>query len=177
VSVLITLSVVMGGYLIAHSIHISGPLTMVAAGLIIGNYGKKVAMSDITKDYLTKFWELIDEIMNAVLFLFIGFELLLIPDFELYWIISTVTILIVLAARFASIWIPSLIVPFKPKLTKGSLVVLVWGGLRGGVSIALVLSIGSSVYKELLLEMTYFVVVFSIVVQGLTVGKLASKIT
>lgn len=176
VSVLITLSVVMGGYLIAHSIHISSPLTMVAAGLIIGNYGKKVAMSDITKDYLTKFWELIDEILNAVLFLFIGFELLLIPDFETYWIISLAAIFIVLFARFISIWIPSLIVPFKPKLSRGSLTMLVWGGLRGGVSIALVLSINSSGYKELLLEMTYFVVVFSIIVQGLSVGKVSNKV-
>jgi CPA1 family monovalent cation:H+ antiporter len=176
VSVLITLSVVMGGYLIASSIHISSPLTMVAAGLIIGNYGKKVAMSEITKDYLTKFWELIDEILNAVLFLFIGFELLLIKDFETYWIISLAAIFIVLFARFVSIWIPSLIVPFKPKLSRGSLTMLVWGGLRGGVSIALVLSINSIGYKELLLEMTYFVVVFSIIVQGLSVGKLSKKV-
>lgn len=176
VSVLITLSVVMGGYLIASSIHISSPLTMVAAGLIIGNYGKKVAMSDITKDYLTKFWELIDEILNAILFLFIGFELLLIPDFETYWIISLAAIIIVLFARFVSIWIPSLIVPFKPKLSRGSLTMLVWGGLRGGVSIALVLSINTTDYKELLLEMTYFVVVFSIIVQGLSVGKVSKKV-
>jgi len=176
VSVLITLSVVMGGYLIAHSIHISGPLTMVAAGLIIGNYGKKVAMSIITKDYLTKFWELLDEILNAILFLFIGFELLLIPDFETYWFISVIAIFVVLFARFVSIWIPMLIVPFKPKLSKGSLIMLVWGGLRGGVSIALVLSVTDPDYKELLLEMTYFVVVFSIVIQGLTVGKLSNKI-
>jgi len=176
VSVLITLSVVMGGYLIAHSIHISGPLTMVAAGLIIGNYGKREAMSVVTKDYLTKFWELLDEILNAILFLFIGFELLLIPDFETYWIISIVAIGVVLFARFVSIWVPMLIVPFKPKLSRGSLIVLVWGGLRGGVSIALVLSVTNPVYKEILLEMTYLVVVFSIVVQGLTVGKLSNKV-
>ncbi len=176
VSVLITLSVVMGGYLIAHSIHISGPLTMVSAGLIIGNYGKKMAMSDLTKDYLTKFWELLDEILNAILFLFIGFELLLIPDFEPYWLISVVSIFVVLFARFVSIWIPSLIVPFKSKLTKGTLIILVWGGLRGGVSIALVLSVPDEIYKGLLLEMTYFVVVFSIVVQGLTVSRLSGRV-
>ncbi|KAA5549560.1 cation:proton antiporter [Adhaeribacter rhizoryzae] len=176
VSVLITLSVVMGGYLIAHAIHISGPLTMVAAGLLIGNYGKKVAMSALTKDYLAKFWELIDEILNAILFLFIGFELLLIPDFETYWLISVATIAVVLFARFISIWIPSLIVPFKPKLSRGSLTMLVWGGLRGGVSIALVISIPKGAYNELLLEMTYFVVVFSIVVQGLTVSKVSNRV-
>lgn len=176
VSVLITLSVVMGGYLIAHSIHISGPLTMVAAGLIIGNYGKKAAMSTITKDYVAKFWELIDEILNAILFLFIGFELLLIPNLKNYWLISTCAIFVVLFARFISIWLPSLIVPFKPKLSRGSLTMLVWGGLRGGVSIALVISAGNSEYKDLLLEMTYFVVVFSIIVQGLTVGRVSGKI-
>lgn len=176
VSALITLAVVMGGYLIAHKMHISSPLTMVAAGLIIGNYGKKVAMSSITKDYLAKFWELIDEILNAILFLFIGFELLLIPDLQSYWGISLLAIIIVLFARFMSIWLPSLIVPFKPRLRRGSITILVWGGLRGGVSIALVLAIGDNAYKDLLLEMAYFVVVFSIVVQGLTIGKVSGKV-
>lgn len=176
VSVLITLSVVMGGYLIASYFHISGPLAMVAAGLLIGNYGKKTAMSDLTKEYLSKFWELIDEVLNAVLFLFIGLELLLIKNFDYYWEISIVTIFVVLFARFISIWIPSLIVPFKPKLSRGTLTMLVWGGLRGGVSIALVLSVNNPEYKELLLEMTYFVVVFSIFVQGLTVGKVSQKL-
>jgi CPA1 family monovalent cation:H+ antiporter len=175
VSALITLSVVMGGYLIAHSFHISGPMTMVAAGLIIGNYGKRVAMSPVTKDYLTKFWELIDEILNAILFLFIGFELLLIPDLQSYWIVSVVAIFVVLFARFISIWGPSLIVPFKPEFSRGTLTVLVWGGLRGGVSIALVLSVNSELYKDLLLEMTYFVVVFSILVQGLSIGRVSQR--
>jgi CPA1 family monovalent cation:H+ antiporter len=176
ISVLITLSVIMGGYLIARSIHISSPLTMVAAGLMIGNYGKRVAMSDLTKDYLTKFWELIDEILNAILFLFIGFELLLIPDLSAYWLISVAAIFIVLAARFISIVIPTKLVPFKPELTKGTITMLVWGALRGGVSIALVISLPVNVYKDVLLEMTYFVVVFSIVVQGLTVGEVSKRV-
>lgn len=176
VSVLITLSVVMGGYLIAHAMHISGPLTMVAAGLIIGNYGKKTAMSPVTQDYLNKFWELIDEILNSILFLFIGFELLLIPDIIEHWALGFVSVFIVLFARLLSIWIPSLIVPFRNKFTRGTLAVLVWGGLRGGVSIALVLSMDPGPSKELLLEMTYFVVVFSIICQGLTVGNLARKV-
>lgn len=176
ISVLITLAVVMGGYLIAHALHISGPLTMVAAGLIIGNYGKKIAMSTITKDYLTKFWELIDEVLNSILFLFIGFELLLIPNIRSYWVISIIAILIVLAARFFSIWIPYQVIKFKPRLDKGTVTILVWGGLRGGVSIALVLSVGAGVYKEILLEMTYFVVVFSILVQGLTIGKVSKRV-
>jgi CPA1 family monovalent cation:H+ antiporter len=176
VSVLITLSVVMGGYMIAHAFHISGPLAMVAAGLFIGNYGKKTAMSDVTKEYLSKFWELIDEILNAILFLFIGLELLIIKDFNEYWEISLFAIAMVLFARFISIWIPSLFVPFNPKLSRGTLKMLVWGGLRGGVSIALALSVSNPEYKELILEMTYFVVVFSIFVQGLTVGKVSQRV-
>ena len=175
VSVLITLSVVMGGYLVAHATHISGPLTMVAAGLITGNYGKKRAMSSETKDYLNKFWELIDEILNAILFLFIGFELLLIPDLTSHLVLGLFAIVIVLLARLLSIWIPYTIVPFRNKFLKGALTVMVWGGLRGGVSIALVLSVDNGEHKNLLLEITYFVVVFSIVVQGLTVGKVAKK--
>jgi len=175
VSVLITLSVVMGGYLIAHAMHISGPLTMVAAGIIIGNYGKRTAMSEETKDYLNKFWELVDEIMNAVLFLFIGFELLLIPNILDYWVVGVVSIIVVLAARFISIWIPTFMIRFRQKFSPGTIKVLVWGGLRGGVSIALALSSGDSEYRSLLIAITYFVVVFSIVVQGLTVGKVAGR--
>ncbi|MFS0488749.1 cation:proton antiporter [Leadbetterella byssophila] len=175
VSVLITLSVVMGGYLIAHAMHISGPLTMVTAGLIIGNYGKRTAMSDETKDYLNKFWELIDEIMNAVLFLFIGFELLLIPNILEYWKGGLIAIIVVLFARFLSIWVPTLFIRFKQKFSKGTIKILVWGGLRGGVSIALALSAQDNEYRPLLIAITYFVVVFSILVQGLTVGKVADK--
>jgi CPA1 family monovalent cation:H+ antiporter len=176
VSVLITLSVVMGGYLIAHAMHISGPLTMVAAGIIIGNYGKRTAMSDETKDYLNKFWELIDEILNAILFLFIGFELLLIPRILDYWWVGTLAIAVVLIARLLSIWIPTLMVRFKRKFDSATIKILVWGGLRGGVSIALALSIGESEHRPLIIAITYFVVVFSIIVQGLTIGKLANKL-
>lgn len=175
VSVLITLSVVMGGYLIAHAMHISGPLTMVAAGIIIGNYGKRTAMSEETKDYLNKFWELIDEIMNAVLFLFIGFELLLIPNILDFWAVGLLSILVVLVARFFSIWVPTLFIRFKQQFSRGTIKILVWGGLRGGVSIALALSAPESEYRSTLIAITYFVVVFSIVVQGLTVGKVAQK--
>lgn len=175
-SALITLSVVMGGYLIAHALHFSSPLTMVAAGLIIGNFGKKVAMSKTTQEYLSKFWELIDEILNSVLFLFIGFELLMIEDIKSYWILSLIAIGVVLLARTLSIVIPSSLLPIKSKFTKGSLTLMVWGGLRGGVSIALVLMVSNNHYREILLELTYFVVIFSILVQGLTVGKVAKKL-
>lgn len=176
VTVLITLSVVMGGYLIAHALHISGPLTMVAAGIVIGNYGKKTAMSTTTKDYLNKFWELIDEIMNAILFLFIGFELLLIPHINQYWLMGVVAILVVLLARFISIWIPVKLIPFRNKFSSGTIKILVWGGLRGGVSIALALSVDNGPYKQVILAITYFVVVFSIIVQGLSIGKVANRV-
>lgn len=176
VTVLITLSVVMGGYLIAHAIHISGPLTMVAAGIVIGNYGKRTAMSPTTKDYVNKFWELIDEIMNAILFLFIGFELLLIPDLNKYWFMGSVAILVVLLARFISIWLPVKLIPFRNKFSNGTIKILVWGGLRGGVSIALALSIDNGPYKQAILAITYFVVVFSIIVQGLSIGKVANRV-
>ena len=176
VSVLITLSVVMGGYLIAHAMHISGPLTMVAAGIVIGNYGKRTAMSATTKDYLNKFWELIDEILNAILFLFIGFELLIIKNITSFWQIGLACIAIVLFARFISIYIPVVLIPFKNKFSNGTIKVLVWGGLRGGVSIALVLSMDEGPYKPVLVAVTYLVVLFSIIVQGLTVGKVASRV-
>ena len=176
VSALITLSIVMGGFLVAKELHVSSPLAIVIAGLIIGNYGKKVAMSSSTRDYLTKFWELIDEVMNAILFLFIGFELLLIDDLIDQILLGVVTIFIVLLSRALSIVIPARTLLRKNTFSKGSLIVLVWGGIRGGVSIALVLSMPNSEWKELLLEITYIVVLFSIVVQGLTVGSVAKRV-
>lgn len=175
VSVLITLSVVMGGYLLASALHLSSPLTMVMAGLFIGNKGRSTDTSSVTRDYVTKFWELLDEILNAILFLFIGFELLLISDLLEHWVLGVISILIVLFARFFSIWFPAFVLPFMESFNRGTVRMLVWGGLRGGVSIALVLSMANGDYKNVLLEITYFVVIFSIVVQGLTVGRLARK--
>jgi CPA1 family monovalent cation:H+ antiporter len=177
VHVLITLDIVMGGHLVAEAMHMSGPLAMVAAGLMIGNYGKNLGNITATEqDYLDKFWELIDEILNALLFLIIGFELLLIPDLRQYIWIGGITIAVVLFARFISIYIPVRIIPFRKRFGRQSIIILVWGGLRGGVSIALALSIDDDLNKNLLLAITYFVVLFSIIVQGLTVGKLTGKI-
>jgi CPA1 family monovalent cation:H+ antiporter len=172
ISVLVTLSVVMGGYLIARQMHISGPLTMVAAGLFMGNFNVKFKMKSITQDYLIKFWELIDEILNAVLFLFIGFELLVIKDLNHFMIPGLVAIVVVLVARLVSIYGPTKFMKrtFSPQTVK----VLVWGGIRGGVSIALALSIPKNEYSTIVLSITYCVVVFSIIVQGLTIGKLAN---
>lgn len=170
--VLITLSIVMGGYLLAKKLHVSPPIAMVVAGIFIGNYARTYVMSDITKDYVDKFWELLDEIMNAILFMLIGFELLIIENLNDYWVAGIIAILVVLFARFISIWAPSRIVPLIDRLDKKSTTILVWGGLRGGVSVALAMSIDSDLNKELILSVTYFVVVFSIIVQGLTIGKL-----
>ncbi|WP_129751754.1 cation:proton antiporter [Flavobacterium beibuense] len=176
VSVLITLAVVMGGYLIASALHISGPLTMVFAGLIIGNFKKTSVMSPTTKDYLDKFWELNDEILNAVLFLFIGFNLLMVTDINNYWLPGLACVIVVLLARYVSIWLPTLIIPFKKKFNSNTIKILVWGGLRGGVSIALALSIDDVPYKNDIIAITYFVVVFSILVQGLSIAKIAGKL-
>jgi CPA1 family monovalent cation:H+ antiporter len=176
VHVLITLAIVMGGHLAAQALHMSGPLAMVAAGLVVGNYGKNPgAVSDTERDYIDKFWELIDEILNAILFLIIGFELLLIPDMKQYGWAGMVAIIVVLSARFISIYIPVKLIPFKTRFGKKSITILVWGGLRGGVSIALALSIDQDLNKDLLLAITYFVVLFSIIVQGLTVSKLTAR--
>lgn len=174
ISVLVTLSVVMGGYLIARQMHISGPLTMVAAGLFMGNFNVKFNMKSVTQDYLIKFWELIDEILNAVLFLFIGFELLMIKDLKHYMIPGLVAIIVVLLARFVSIWGPTKFMSFKTRFSPQTVKVLVWGGIRGGVSIALAMSIPKSEYSSVILSITYCVVVFSIIVQGLTIAKVAN---
>lgn len=174
ISVLVTLSVVMGGYLIARQMHISGPLTMVAAGLFMGNFNVKFKMKSVTQDYLIKFWELIDEILNAVLFLFIGFELLMIKDLRHFMIPGLVAIVVVLLARFISIWGPTKFMSFKTRFSPQTMKVLVWGGIRGGVSIALAMSIPKSEYSTVILSITYCVVVFSIIVQGLTIAKVAN---
>ena len=174
ISVLVTLSVVMGGYLIAHELHISAPLAMVAAGLFMGNFNMRFKMKSETQDYLIKFWELIDEIMNAVLFLFIGFELLLIKDLNEYLVAGGICIMIVLLARWVAIFIPTKFMAFKYRFSPQTVKVLVWGGIRGGVSIALALSIPVNEYSQIIISITYCVVVFSIIVQGLTIAKVAN---
>nr|WP_228728566.1 sodium:proton antiporter [Chryseobacterium endalhagicum] len=174
ISVLVTLSVVMGGYLIARQMHISGPLTMVAAGLFMGNFNVRFKMKSVTQDYLIKFWELIDEILNAVLFLFIGFELLMIKDLKHFMVPGLLAIAVVLIARLVSIWVPTRFMSMRTRFSPQTVKVLVWGGIRGGVSIALAMSIPKSEYSEIILSITYCVVVFSIIVQGLTIAKVAN---
>ena len=177
VSVLITLAVVMGGFLIAKASHVSSPLAMVIAGLFVGNVGKKASSAE-NKDYLEKFWAIVDEIMNAILFLFIGFEMLLIDNLDGQFLLGGVAILVCLAGRALAIYIPARTILRKATTySRGSLITMVWGGVRGGVSIALVLSIPADKVgiKETLLQITYIVVLFSILVQGLTIGKVATK--
>lgn len=173
ISVLVTLAVVMGGYLVARQLHISGPLTMVAAGLFMGNFDVKFKMKSVTQDYLIKFWELIDEIMNAVLFLFIGFQLLMIKDLSDFLVPGLLAVFVVLAGRLISIWAPSRFMSFRLRFSPQTIKILFWGGIRGGVSIALALSIPKGEYSNAILSITYCVVVFSIIVQGLTIAKVA----
>lgn len=176
VTVIITVAIVMGGYMVTQFLHISGPLTMAAAGLVIGNYGKRTAMSATDKDYLDKFWEMIDEILNSILFLIIGLELLLIPNIQQYWIIGSLSIIIVLFSRYLSIWIPVGLIPNLGRFDGKTMAVLVWGGLRGGVSVALALTIDPHLNQNLFVAVTYYIVVFSIVVQGLSMGKVIALI-
>ncbi len=176
VEILITLAMVMGGYSLAHHLHISGPLSMVVAGLLVGNQGKKHAMSAVTEEYVDKFWELIDEILNALLFVIIGLELLVIKFTSSFVLIGLVAIFIVLGTRYVSIFLPAQIVRLKEKVENRTIVLLAWGGLRGGISIALALSLKPETGKDLWVALTYFVVAFSILVQGLTVGRLAKRL-
>ena len=175
VEVLITLAVVMGGYTLAHLLHVSGPLAMVVAGLITGNLGKSYGMSDTTGDYIDKFWELIDEILNAILFVLIGFELLVIQTNSTVLLVALILILVTLITRYISVLIPSIYIRLKEKMSSKTLLILTWGGLRGGISIALALSIPNDLNKDIWVTITYVIVCFSILVQGMTIGKLANK--
>ncbi|MEP6763700.1 MAG: sodium:proton antiporter [Gemmatimonadaceae bacterium] len=177
VEVLITLAVVMGGYSLAHWIHVSGPVAMAVAGLIIGNHGMAFAMSDVTRDYLVKFWVVIDEILNAVLFLLIGLEVIAIAPSGRILVIGALCVLLVLIARFVSVVVP--LAAMRPFFSLGSLgtPTLVWGGLRGGISIALALALPESAVRTTILSATYAVVMFAVIVQGGTVGLLIKRLT
>ncbi|GAB5347919.1 cation:proton antiporter [Alteriqipengyuania sp. 357] len=174
--VLITLAVVMGGYALCSQLHISGPLAMAVAGLLIGNHGANLAMSDVTLDYVNKFWELVDELLNSVLFLLIGLELIaLIPGWtEL--IFGLAAIPITLAARAIAVGGATKAIPAARLSTPGSGRVLWWGGLRGGISIALALSLPSGETRDLLLAATFAAVLFSVLVQRATLGRLIDSL-
>jgi CPA1 family monovalent cation:H+ antiporter len=172
VEIMITLALVTGGFALADALHFSGPIAIVVAGLLIGNHGRMLAMSDEVRDHLDKFWELVDEILNAVLFVLIGLEVLILTFSRAYLLAGIILIPLLLAVRFVSVGIPVLILKrfrtFSPHVIK----ILTWGGLRGGISVALALSLPAGKNREVILAVTYAIVVFSIIAQGLTIGKL-----
>lgn len=174
--ILITLSVVTGGYSLADNFHASGPLAMVVAGLLIGNKGKEKAMSDLTAEYVDKFWELIDEICNTVLFVLMGLEIFLVPfDFN-YITIGLILIFVSLLARYVSLLPAFFLFNRKEENKRLNLAVLTWGGLRGGISIALALTLSNKVEgSSLFIVSTYCVVLFSILIQGLSIKKLLAR--
>jgi len=172
--VLLSLAFVMAGYSIANYFHLSGPLAMVVMGLLVGNYKSEASMSDKTHEYMLKFWELVELVLNGILFTVVAM-LLAVIDFSTKMIaVGVISIVILLIARIIIVFLPKLLFPKLIDFTNKEAKIIVWGGLRGGLSIALVLSLPESDIKNLLLVTTYICVVFSILVQGLTVGKLAS---
>jgi len=176
VEVLITLALVTGGYSLAGHLHVSGPIAIVVTGLLIGNHGRLMAMSEITCAHLDTFWELVDEILNAVLFVLIGLEILVLPLSGPALLAGIAAIPLVLASRLVSVGVPVLLLrpflEFSPRVVR----ILTWGGLRGGISVALALSLPEGPARDLFLPVTYTVVVFSVVVQGLTIGRLVKKV-
>jgi monovalent cation:H+ antiporter, CPA1 family len=173
--ILLTLAFVMAGFTFCNYIHVSGALAMVVMGLIVGNFRQDIAMSDITQQYVHKFWELVDVVLNAILFILIAFVLIVI-DFEMTYIwIGLISIFIVLLSRICIVYLPHLVFPKLLKLTNKDAKIISWGGLRGGLSLALVLSLPDSKTKNILLIATYFCVLFSIIIQGLTIEKLAKS--
>ena len=174
VELLITLATVMGGYALAQNLHVSGPVAMAAAGLLIGNRGVAFAMSDTTRDHIIKFWGLVDEVLNAVLFLLIGLEGIALIGQPSLLLVGAAAVPLVLIARALSVGGPLLFWP-KSLPLKSTAPVLVWGGLRGGISIALALSLPAGEFKDLLVTATYVVVLFSVLVQGATIGRVIQR--
>jgi len=178
IEVIITLATVMVGTVIAQKLHLSAPLAMVTAGLMVGNDTlRDSSMSEITETYVDKFWELIDILLNTILFVLIGMEILVLA-FELNYVLAGLfSVPIILICRFLSLLLP--INFFKEKLdfVPRTNLIMTWGGLRGGISIALALGLTQDMHRDLFLVITYVVVVFSIIVQGLTVGKLIKKLS
>ena len=172
---ILTLGLVMGGYDLAHTLHTSGPLAIVAAGLLIGNHGRAFAMSETTRKNLDTFWELIDEILNAILFILIGIEVLVLEINFHYFLAGLVIIPLVLLVRLISVGVPFGLFGQEIPFRKNAVKTLTWGGLRGGIAVALALSIPQGPQRGIIVFITYMVVIFSIVVQGLTIKKFLKK--
>jgi CPA1 family monovalent cation:H+ antiporter len=175
VEVMLTLALVMGSYSLAWALHVSGPIAVVVAGILIGNRGRALAMSEEVADYLEKFWELLDEILNALLFMLIGVEVLVVSFSGRGLLAGVIVIFIVLLARFVSVLVPIKIIGLRSQFPPGVVRILTWAGLRGGISVALALSLPPSPAKNIILTSTYMVVLFSILVQGMTVKKVLKK--
>ena len=174
--VLITLGLAFGGYELAVYLHVSAPIMAVCAGLLIGDIGAKHGMSEETRLYVDAFWKLIDEILNAVLFLLIGFEVFAVA-FEMDYLVTAVfSIALALLARLVAVAVPVMLLsPFRA-FSRGVIPIMTWGGLKGGISVALARSLPEGEWKPMILTATYVIVIFSIVVQGLTVTRLANRV-
>lgn len=176
VEVLLTLALAMGGYALADFLHLSAPLEAVAAGIVVGGRARVIAMSPSTRDHVDDFWELVDDILNVILFLLLGLELLVMPWNPHYVYAGLLAVPVVLAARWLSVVTSLLLVRFFHKPAAGAITVLTWGGLRGGLAVALALALAGSTGHDRVLAITYIVVIFSIVVQGLTMDRLLRRL-
>jgi len=174
VEILITLALVMGSFGLADLLHTSGPIAVVVAGLLIGNQGRQWAMSETTREHLDNFWELLDELLNAVLFVLIGLEVLVMSFQRPYLIAGLVAIPLVLSARWVSIVLQVKLFSLVREFSERTITILTWGGLRGGISVALALSLPFGETRDAVVTVTYAVVVFSILVQGLTINRVIS---
>ncbi|MEM1136525.1 MAG: sodium:proton antiporter [Bacteroidota bacterium] len=174
--VMITLALVMGGYSLASYLHFSGPLAIVVAGLFIGNKSPEIAWSETTKGYVDKFWELLDVFLNAILFVLIGFELLIITIDTTYIMFGLVAIPVTLLARYIALSGPIALFQNKLDFIPKTGLIMTWGGIRGGISIALALSLEPQMSRDFFLTVTYVIVVFSIIGQGLSLGTLVKSI-
>jgi monovalent cation:H+ antiporter, CPA1 family len=177
VEVLITLALVTGGYAFASAIHTSGLIAIVCAGILIGNHGRRFAMSERTRQHVDMFWELVDEILNALLFVMIGLEVLVLTFTRDLLLAGLAAIPALLLARWISVSLPVVLMRSWHPFARGSIRIMTWGGLRGGISVALALSLPAGREREIILGLTYMLVVFSIVFQGLTLRPLVVRLT